>query len=67
MTRARAFVRAQARAKPGTTPHAALRLAKGASLLQSMRTNVEHAAHEFEALRGLGSTRPRSCPPSPSL
>ena len=66
MTRARAFVRAQARAKPGTTPHAALRLAKGASLLQSMRTNVEHAAHEFEALRGR-VTRPRSCPPSPSL
>lgn len=54
MTRARAFVRAQARAKPGTTPHAALRLARGASLLQSMRTNVEHAARECEALRGSG-------------
>jgi acyl-CoA dehydrogenase len=52
MTRARAFVRAQARAKPGTTPHAALRLARGASLLQSMRTNVEHAAREGEALWG---------------
>jgi acyl-CoA dehydrogenase len=54
MTRARTYVRAQARAKPGTPPHAAPRLARGASLLQSMRTNLEQAAREYEALRGSG-------------
>jgi acyl-CoA dehydrogenase len=50
VTRARAFVRMQARAKPGTTPPAALRLAEVASTLQSMRTNVDHVIRECETL-----------------
>lgn len=50
VTRARAFVRVQARAKPGTTPPTALRLAEVSSTLQSMRTNVDHVAAECEAL-----------------
>ncbi len=48
--RARAFVRQQARAKPGTVPPSALRLAEVSSLLQSMRTNVHDVASECEAL-----------------
>jgi acyl-CoA dehydrogenase len=48
--RARAFVRQQARAKPGTVPPSALRLAEVASLLQSMRTNVHDVASECETL-----------------
>ncbi len=50
VARARAFVRTQARAKPGTTPPTALRLAEVSSLLQAMRTNVDHVASECEAL-----------------
>jgi acyl-CoA dehydrogenase len=50
VARARAFVRTQARAKPGATPPTALRLAEVASTLQAMRTNVDHVASECEAL-----------------
>jgi acyl-CoA dehydrogenase len=50
VNRARAFVRNQARAKPGTTPPTALRLAEVASTLQAMRTNVDHVASECEHL-----------------
>jgi acyl-CoA dehydrogenase len=50
VTRARAFVRVQARAKPGTTPPTALRLAEVVSTLQSMRANVDHVTTECEAL-----------------
>jgi acyl-CoA dehydrogenase len=53
VARARAFVRTQARAKPGTTPPTALRLAEVASTLQAMRTNVDHVASECEALMKL--------------
>jgi acyl-CoA dehydrogenase len=48
--RARAFVRLQARAKPGTTPPTAIRLAEVASTLQAMRTNVDHVTRECETL-----------------
>jgi acyl-CoA dehydrogenase len=48
--RARAFVRQQARAKPGTVPPAALRLAEVSSLLQTMRTNAHDVASECETL-----------------
>ncbi len=48
--RARAFVRQQARAKPGTVPPSALRLAEVSSMLQSMRTNAHDVASECEAL-----------------
>jgi acyl-CoA dehydrogenase len=50
VSRARAFVRAQARAKPGTTPPVALRLAEVASTLQAMRNNVDQVARECDAL-----------------
>jgi len=50
VTRARAFVRVQARAKPGATPPTALRLAEVVSTLQSMRANVDHVTAECEAL-----------------
>jgi acyl-CoA dehydrogenase len=50
VTRARAFVRTQARAKPGTVPPTALRLAEANSMLQTMRTNVHDVASECESL-----------------
>ena len=50
VNRARAFVRQQARAKPGTTPPSALRLAEVSSMLQTMRTNVHDVASECEGL-----------------
>jgi acyl-CoA dehydrogenase len=60
---ARAFVRAEARKKPGTTPPGALRLAEVVSTLQTMRANVHDVTHEYErllhdpdALSGMGFT-----------
>jgi len=50
VARARAFVRSQARAKPGTVPPTALRLAEASSMLQNMRTNVHDVASECEEL-----------------
>jgi acyl-CoA dehydrogenase len=50
VTRARAFVRQQARAKPGQMPPTALRLAEVSSMLQNMRTNVHDVASECEEL-----------------
>ena len=50
VSKARGFVRALARAKPGVTPPAALRLADVVSLLQTMRANVHDVASECEAL-----------------
>lgn len=48
--RARAFVRQQARSKPGALPPTALRLAEVSSMLQTMRTNVHDVASECESL-----------------
>ena len=48
VAKARAFVRAAARRTPGATPPAALRLAELASLHQTMRAGVEHAALAYE-------------------
>ena len=50
VTRARAFVRQQARGKPGSVPPSALRLAEVSSLLQLVRTNVHDVARECQAL-----------------
>jgi acyl-CoA dehydrogenase len=50
VSRARAFVRSQARAKPGATPPSALRLAEVSALLQAMRANVHDVASECEQL-----------------
>lgn len=48
--RAAAFVRAEARRKPGTVPPAAMRLATTSASLQAMRHNWELLAAEFDAL-----------------
>jgi acyl-CoA dehydrogenase len=50
VVKTRAFVRSQARAKPGVTPPSAMRLAEVASMLQSFRANVHDLASECEAL-----------------
>ncbi|MEO8200764.1 MAG: acyl-CoA dehydrogenase family protein [Gemmatimonadota bacterium] len=52
VARAAAFVRAEARKKPGTVPATATRLAEASVMLQSMRHNVSAAAAEFDALGG---------------
>ncbi len=46
--RARAFVRSEARKKPGTVPASALRLAEVVAELQTMRAVVEGALAEYE-------------------
>jgi len=50
VSRARAFVRAEARRRAGTTPPASLRLAEVAGTLQTMRNNVLGVARECEEL-----------------
>lgn len=50
VARASAFVRAEARKKPGTTPPTATRLAEVSVMLQSMKSNVFAAANDFDAL-----------------
>jgi acyl-CoA dehydrogenase len=50
VSKARAFVRSQARAKPGTTPPVALRLAEVSGMLQMVRANVHDVAAECESL-----------------
>lgn len=50
VSRARAFVRAQARSKPGAMPPSALRLAEASAMLQTMRANVRDVANECEEL-----------------
>ncbi|HJQ59998.1 MAG TPA: acyl-CoA dehydrogenase family protein [Vineibacter sp.] len=52
VARARAFVRAEARKKPGATPPGALRLAESVNLLQLMKSNVVAAARLYEAALG---------------
>lgn len=50
VARAAAFVRADARRKPGTTPPTATRLAEVVVMLQALRNNVLATAREFDAL-----------------
>jgi acyl-CoA dehydrogenase len=50
VSKARAFVRSQARAKPGVTPPSALALADVASYLQRLRANVHDVANECHTL-----------------
>jgi acyl-CoA dehydrogenase len=50
VARARSFVRAAARKKPGTVPPAALRLAEVVSKLQTMQQNVSAACFQYESL-----------------
>lgn len=48
VSRARAFIRAEARRKPGTTPSGAVRLAETVNLLQLMRANVVAATRDYQ-------------------
>lgn len=50
VNRARAYIRAEARKKPGTTPPGALRLAELVSVLQTMRATVHDAVAEYDRL-----------------
>ncbi|HVR60879.1 MAG TPA: acyl-CoA dehydrogenase family protein [Polyangia bacterium] len=50
--RASAFVRAEARKKPGTVPPTALRLAELSNLMMSMRNNVQAVSAECDRLLG---------------
>ena len=50
LARAAAFVRAEARKKPGTTPPTATRLAEASVMMQSLKANVWSAAADFDAL-----------------
>jgi acyl-CoA dehydrogenase len=50
VSKVRAYVRAEARKKPGTVPPTAIRVAEVMNLLQLMRNNVHDAASECEAL-----------------
>ncbi len=50
VNRAAAFVRAEARRKPGTMPPTAKRLAEVSVTLQSLRNNVQATAADFDAL-----------------
>lgn len=52
VAKARAFVRAEARKKPGTVPPGALRLAGTVSTLQQLRNNVHDVTTEYERLLG---------------
>jgi acyl-CoA dehydrogenase len=50
VNRASAFVRAAARKNPGHVPPTATRLAEVSVMLQSLRSNVQSAATDFDAL-----------------
>lgn len=52
VSRARTYVRAEARKKAGTVPPGALRLAEAVNLLQLMKSNVVAAAKQYEAALG---------------
>lgn len=48
---ARSFIRADARKRPGTMPFGSPRLAEAATVMQIMRSVVNEAAREYEALQ----------------
>lgn len=48
VARARAFIRVEARRKPGTTPSGAMRLAETVNLLQLMRANIVSATRDYQ-------------------
>jgi acyl-CoA dehydrogenase len=50
--KARAFVRGEARKKPGSTPPTASRLAEVSSRLQTMRAGIQEVTREYEAIAG---------------
>ena len=52
LNRARAFVRAEARKKPGATPPGALRVAEATTLLNQMRATIVAAIRQVEEAQG---------------
>nr|WP_274389717.1 acyl-CoA dehydrogenase family protein [Azospirillum doebereinerae] len=52
VSRARAYVRAEAKRKPGTTPPSALRLAEATTKLQQMKASVLTAIRQYELACG---------------
>lgn len=52
VSRARAFVRSEARRKPGTTPPCAVRLAEATAKLQQMKTVILTAIRQYELACG---------------
>jgi acyl-CoA dehydrogenase len=52
VARAAAYVRAEARRKPGSVPSSATRLAEVSVMLQALRHHVNGVAAEFDALNG---------------
>jgi acyl-CoA dehydrogenase len=61
VNQARAYVRSEARKRPGTVPPASMRLAEAVMVLQGLKSNVEGAVAEYErvyqdqdALSGMG-------------
>ena len=52
VSRARAFVRSEARRKPGTTPACAVRLAEATAKLQQMKTVILTAIRQYELACG---------------
>lgn len=52
VSRARAYIRAEARKKPGSAPPGAVRLAEAVSMLQQMKANVVAAAKQYEDAMG---------------
>ncbi|WP_448191628.1 acyl-CoA dehydrogenase family protein [Azospirillum sp. sgz301742] len=52
LNRARAFVRAEARRKPGSTPPGALRVAEATTLLNQMRATIVAAIRQYEEAQG---------------
>ncbi len=57
VTRARTFVRAQARSQPGTIPPGAGRLMKAVGLLESMHGRIADLLARYDASHALGSDR----------
>lgn len=51
LARAQAFVRAEARRKPGATPPGALRLAEASAMLQSVRSQIIAGLKRFDVAR----------------
>ena len=52
VSRARSFIRTEARKTPGSTPPGAVRLAEAVSMLQMMKGNVVAAAKQYEESLG---------------
>ena len=50
VNQARAFIRAEARKKPGVVPPASLRLAETVAVLQGLKSNVVSCAREYQRL-----------------